>query len=423
MIRRIILLSVLCCLGYSVYGSGFQISLQGQPQIGLAHAGTGITLNAASLFYNPGAMGMLKGKQLMLGLHPITGKARFVQEATGLSGQNEFGISYPFSAYYTQRLGSAANPSPFTIGIGIYTPFGSQITYPNDWMGKYLVQSASLTTVFAQPTISYNVNDRLGVGLSFVVGWGNFNIRRAVPIFDEQTFSNANLQAQGMGVGFTTGIYVEPWDNKLAVGVTYKSSARVKLKNGTADFTVPATAEPLFPDTNFDLNVGLPDAVSLATTYFFNGNQNHILPDKSNAHFITAEVERVGWIVFKDLNFAYAQPVAGATGMKLIRNYQNAYRFSLAGQYAVTPRFTLRAGIYYDLNAAPDCCVTPEVPDGKRVVGTTGASFKLLSNLLLDMSFLYGRSLKRSFNNEQNNFQATFKGYVISPGIGIQYKF
>jgi len=406
-----------------VWGSGFQISLQGQPQIGLAHCGTAAPLNAGALFYNPGGMGFLRGKQLMLGIHPVYGRAEYLQTSTAQSGRNDFGISLPFSLYYTHRLGPADAPSKFTIGIGVYTPFGSKISYPDDWMGKFLVQNVSLSTLFFQPTVSYNVNDRISIGVGLVGGYGKFTIQRAIPVYGEETYGQAFLEADGTGFGFTAGVYTEPWPDKLSIGIAYKSAARVSLKNGDATFSVPPTAEVLFPDTKFNLNVVLPDAMSVAIAYFFDPKQGTTLKDKSNVSLISLEVERVGWNIFKDLNFEYADTIAGSRNLKLIRNYQNTYRFSIGGQYVTKKRLTLRAGAYYDLNAAPDCCATPETPDTKRIVGTLGLSANLTSKLKIDFSLLYGRGLKRSTVNEQNNFASTLKGDVVSPGVGFQYIF
>lgn len=424
--QKILTLFISLFICSALYGGGFQISLQGQQQIGMAHAGTSVPLNAAALFYNPGSMSLLKGRKVSFGVNPAYGRIDILQPSTRLRGNNNFDISTPFAFYYTQRLGkddTVSLGSKITLGVGVFTPFGSKIAYPDDWLGKFLVQNANLTTIFIQPTIGYNINDRLGVGLGLLLGWGSFGIQRAIPIYGQTGYGTAKLSAAGAGVGFSTGVYVEPWDDKLSIGFSYKSSARVKLKNGDADFTVPAGAEVLFPDTKFSINVGLPDAVSVAATYYFNGTKEGILQDKSNANFISLDIERVGWSIFKDLTFQYADTVAGATSMKLTRNYQNTYRFSMGGQYFVKPNLSLRAGIYYDLAAAPDCCVTPEVPDTRRIVGTAGASIYFSPKLQLDLSFLYGRGFERSTVNLENNFESTFRAYAVIPGIGLQYSF
>ncbi len=99
----IFLLLLLCSVEFM--GSGFQISLQGQPQIGMAHAGTAVPLNAAALFYNPAGMGFLQGKKLMLGISPrFTAVYSIYSFRQPNACSNEFRISLPFSAYYTQRL-------------------------------------------------------------------------------------------------------------------------------------------------------------------------------------------------------------------------------------------------------------------------------------------------------------------------------
>ncbi|OWY19044.1 hypothetical protein C7N43_23505 [Sphingobacteriales bacterium UPWRP_1] len=422
--KFMLLLTVLLVCGQA-YGGGFQIALQGQQQIGMAHAGTSVPLNAAALYYNPGAMGFLQGRKISFGVNPAFAKINFLQASTRLSSSNTFELVTPFSLYYTQRLGKAEHNTQttgFTFGVGVYTPFGSKLSYPNDWVGKFLVQNVGLTTIFTQPTIGYNINERIGIGLGLVFGWGNFAIQRAIPIYGQTGYGTAKLSASGVGFGFTTGLYVEPWEDKLSVGLSYKSAARVNL-NGKADFTVPQGAEILFPDSNFDMNVGLPDLFSAGVTYYFNGTKEGILSDKSNASFISLDVERAGWNIFKELKFEYADTIAGATELKLTRNYQNTYRFSIGGQYVAGPKLSFRAGIYYDLAAAPDCCVTPDVPDTDRLVGTAGATLNVSPKLQVDLSLLYGQGFERTTVNEENNFEGTYTAKVIIPGIGLQYSF
>jgi hypothetical protein len=51
-----LLLTAYCLLPTSYcFAGGFQINLQGQKQTGMGHTGTGLLLDGAPLFFNPGA--------------------------------------------------------------------------------------------------------------------------------------------------------------------------------------------------------------------------------------------------------------------------------------------------------------------------------------------------------------------------------
>ncbi len=55
-----ILLSFLLVIPVWGYTQSFQVNLQGQKQIGMVSAGTGVAMDEAAVFFNPGAVSFLK---------------------------------------------------------------------------------------------------------------------------------------------------------------------------------------------------------------------------------------------------------------------------------------------------------------------------------------------------------------------------
>ena len=71
------------------------------------------------------------------------------------------------------------------------------------------------------------------------------------------------------------------------------------------------------------------------------------------------------------------------------RDYGNGSTFRLAGEYAITPRVEVRAGMMRDFSGLKTDTYSPTLPDGDAWVGTAGASYALRSNLSLHGSVFY----------------------------------
>ena len=58
------------------------------------------------------------------------------------------------------------------VGIGVYAPYGLGTKWPNDrsFEGRFLGYNTSLKSIYVQPTIGYQLSDRLkvGFGVAFI---------------------------------------------------------------------------------------------------------------------------------------------------------------------------------------------------------------------------------------------------------------
>ncbi|MGB1206610.1 MAG: OmpP1/FadL family transporter [Chitinophagales bacterium] len=418
------------CLFFFIYwpfyvsAGGFQVTLQGQKQTGMGHVGVAVPLDASAVFFNPGAMAFLKTPKINFGISPVFANINFQQASTGIGSSNEPIVGTPFGAYYAMPLSQQEDSfwSQFSFGLAVNTPFGSSVAYPDEWVGRFLAQKVSLTTILIQPSLSINVQDKLGVGVGLSYGIGNFSIQRAAPLYDNNgTEGKLNLEGSGRGAGLNIGVYVEPIEEKLAFGVSYRTTIGVPLENGDATFDVPPAVANLFPATTFSSFVTLPDIMSFGLTYYTSTQQGNT--DKSRASFVSIEVNRAGWSVYEELKFDFAEPVGGATSLASARQYEDNYSFRLGYQHFMNEKITLRAGTAYDLSAAPDCCVTPETPDANKLSFSVGATIRPTDKIDIDASFVWVEASERTTINTEADFEATYKVRAFVPGIGVQYSF
>lgn len=414
------LLAVLGCalLSGAANAGGFQVNLQGQKQIGMGHTGTGLAMDEASIFFNPGAMSHLRENGFQLGVSGIMARTAYANPETGYTTETEHHIITPFQAYGV----FGAKEGKLKAGLGVYTPFGSTVEYPDGWAGQFVLNEISLRAIYIQPTISYAITDKIGIGAGFVYALGSVNLQKSIPVQGKDgQYGLAELDGNGNGIGYNAGIYFKPSD-KFSLGVSYRSEVKMKVDDGDADFTT-VSSQPVsskFPDTKFKAELPLPGTLSIGLGF---------MPTEKLT--IAADANFVQWSSYENLQFDYDAEINGSKSTISPRNYENSYAIRLGGQYATTDALTLRAGAYFDKTPVQAGYLSAETPDSDRIGLSAGLSYKFSDNFNLDLSFLYINGKERTQTAEDISSAGTqadviagkFKTQVYIPGIGISYKF
>lgn len=390
-----------------VHAQGFQVSLQGQRQQAMAGAGTGLITDGAALFYNPGGVSFLKQNSVSLGVTPVISHAQYVDNASSVSSETKSPVSYPFTAYGV----FGKKDSKLKYGIAAYTPFGSTIQWQDGWTGRFVTTRLSLISVYLQPTVSYRISDKLGIGAGFVYGIGKVDLRRDIPITDANgNYSSARLSGNGHGFGFNAGVHFQA-SRQFSLGFTYHSDVNMKLEKGKAEFNVPASLASSFPNGPFSAELPLPSIMTLGIGYH---------PTEKLSFAIDASL--IGWNKFDTLAFDYANNTSQLQDTKSARNYENAEAFRLGAAYKVSKGFEARAGIKYLITPVQDGYVTPDVPDASHLNYSIGFGYTLSSKLTLDASFTY-EDIERKDANIESGMSGTYKTKIYMPGISLNYKF
>jgi len=391
-----------------LFAQGFQVNLQGQKQQAMGGAGVATNLDAASVFYNPGSVSHLEGNSVSAGVSFTSSSTAFRDANT----QQQYHTVSPISAPFTGYGVWGPKESKFKFAMGVYTPFGSTITYPDGWSGRYALTEMKLLSVFFQPTVSYKINDKLGIGAGFVYGYGHIDLSKDLPIANSngQT-STANLAGSAGGMGYNLGLYYKP-SEKVSFGISYRSEVKMKLNNGTATFNVPPSLATSFPSGGFSASIPLPQVFTVGVG---------VKPTEKL--LLTFDANFIGWGSYKTLAFDYDQNTSSLKDTESPRNYKNTYALRLGGQYTASDKFLVRAGINFEKTPIKDGYVTPEVPDADRLNFTGGIGYKPTERLTIDASFSYINFMKRTDTNIETNLSGTYKTRILVPGISLTYNF
>lgn len=387
---------------------GYQVNLQGQAQQGMGNAGTAFVQDGASLFYSPGGMSFLKGNEVNIGVSPTISHGKFLDKNTNLTAETTSPVSYPFAAYGVFEL---RDSSKLKLGLGVYTPFGSTVEWEDGWMGRYALTRLQLQAIFFQPTVSYKITDKFGIGAGFVYANGKVNLQKDLPITDANgTQGHAELSGKANGFGFNAGIHYKPVD-QLAIGLTYRSQVNMEVKSGDATFTVPSSAAANFPNGKFKATLPLPQVLTLGFAY---------TPVEKLT--IAADINYVGWKAYDTLAFDYENNTTVLADTKSAREYKNTFAFRLGGQYKVIEGLALRLGVAYGISPVQDGYVTPETPDANRIIYTAGVGYTIKQKFGINASFYFSQ-LNREDTNLETGLSGTYKTNVCIPGLSVFYKF
>ena len=406
--------------------NGFQVNLGGQKNIGMGSVGVGLSLDQAAMFYNPGALAMVRENGVQIGVNGAIAHVAF-RSADGGPQRNlqNQPIVTPFNIYAS----FGPKDAKYKFGVAVYTPYGSTLKYAAGWEGRYALTEITLQSVYVQPTASYAITPTLSVGAGLtILAYGNVNLQRDAPL----PTGDAHLTLDGKTktqFGYNAGIFFKPSD-KLSVGVSYRSKISAKVEDG--DLTIsglPAAGtpsagliNPRFTANKFSATLPLPAVASIGVG---------LMPTKKLT--IGLDAALTFWSTYRTLDFAFSGNtglINNSTTSSSKRYYEDALTFRLGGQYKVNDKLTVRAGTVYDMTAVKTGYVGPETPDADRYQITSGASYNVNEKFGIDASYVFESFLQRTQDNNDllnagttDRVAGTYKTTIHIPGIGVHYNF
>ncbi|MBS2097542.1 OmpP1/FadL family transporter [Carboxylicivirga linearis] len=405
--KKVFIWAIAAMCGLNSYAEGYQVNLQGNRQTGMGHTGAGLLMGASSIHFNPGALSFLQDKyEFSFGGSAIFSKNTFQKQAPSVyEAKSDNPVGTPFYFY-----GATKVTDQLAIGLSVTTPFGNSLSWEKDWDGRYLIQDISLRAIFIQPTISYQITEKLGVGVGFVAGNGNVDLNKALPIYGQDgAEGNVNLAGNTWAFGYNAGITYKASD-ALTLGLNYRSKILMKVDGGDATFNVPTAVSGLYPNTKFDAELPMPANLTFGVGY-----------QATEKLLLAFDLQHVEWSAYKSLDFDFeAETVPDSHNQ---RDFENTLIYRLGAEYALQESFQLRAGIYYDSTPIPDDLLTPETPGTNKIGISAGFTWKASDKLAVDGSLLYIHGQKREDGYAPSDFYGTYYTNAVIPGIGITYSF
>jgi long-chain fatty acid transport protein len=370
-------------LASTAIAGGF--ALREQSTTGLGQAFGGVAAGSAgvsSMFWNPATMTGIPGIQTDLDFALIAPSSKITPGAGSsplflntTSGELLETVVLP--SFY----GSYQVNDQLWLGLSMNVPYGLT-TKPNaDWTGRLYGSTTHVSSLEVTPTVAYKINDWLSVGAGLQVEYFKARYTAAVPnpfapSANPVDWYTAGPDGDSWGVGYTLGATVTPVAG-TTIGLGFRSAVQQDIRGSFNGLPGPlALAVPTRP---VRMNVMLPETATLGVS------------QKLGEQFtLNAGVEWTNWSRLKYprvIDETTGQPYAAQPVLNL--DYRDSWFFSVGGEYAIDPQWTVRAGVGYEISPVRTAVRTTRLPDNNRIWTTLGVSYKWNEKLTLDLAYAH----------------------------------
>lgn len=334
------------CLGQ---GGAITNGESGTPASGASLAGqAALARDASTVYLNPAGMSRLARDQFLVSAGASYFQARFAPSSAsnpGGGGGNAGGWLPAGALFYSQRL-----TDHWHAGLSVVAPVGNALNYESNWSGRYVIRDAELTVVDIQPAVSMRHGKwSWGAGVNIQ----RADVRQSFAI-DQSPMAdlNAEIEADGWGVGFSLGAMYEPSED-TRIGVKYRSQVHHKVEG---DLTTDGGSTNSPATIRFDL----PSAVNLSA--YQNLDERWSL------------FGGVGWTDWSDF-----EPV----------DLRDSWRGALGVHYRPNSKWFLQAGISRDSAASRLSTRTPIVPADDQWRYSVGVERPANQDVTLGFAYTY----------------------------------
>jgi len=329
-----------------------------------------------------------------LGLYTIT-----LGNQVNLSGgRGSLDISHrwqPVPTFYATWKKAA---SPLTFGLGIYSPYGFGVWYPENSPLRLLAISGNISYATINPVVSWQITDTLSIAAGPTINYAKTGLKRGIPVTgNSDTFE---FEGAGWALGMNAGIMWRP-HHKHSFGVMYRSQTDINFEGDARTFL------PGILDNTESASAGIKFPQNVVIGYSFRPTEKWNL-----------EVN-VDWTDWDNLNTVNLQKNSGPVALPF--NWQSSLFYEFGASYRFDNDIVASAGYIYSENSVPNESFSPLVPDSNRHIFSVGIA-KKWKNWDLDFAYQWAHGPERTITQTtaaDGTYQ--FDSHAISLSAGYRF--
>jgi len=364
----------------SANAAAFYLQEQSVRGAGRAFSGEVADQGAASLWWNPAAIGGMTGGEAVLGVSHIMPRGDVHNNGTLIvrPGQAPAPVGGDPDAHNPINNGTlpsgavayALTPR-LSLGLAVGAPYSFTTNYKaNSWV-RYTADKTSLRTIDIQPSLAFAITPEISIGAGPNIEYTKASLSNFLPNLSPLLpDGHQTLKGNGWDWGWTAGAQFR--GGPISVGLSYKSSIKHHLEG---DVITAGLAGPLAGQNG-----------TIGTTADFRTPWQAMLGVRLKATSkltLNGQIVRFGWDKFDSIRLGSPLNVAIPEG------YGKTWSYAGGADYAVSPNWTVRAGIQRDETPTRDGHRDARVPDGDRWNFAAGTSVNVTKSIGLDAAVNY----------------------------------
>lgn len=326
-----------------VLANGSRLPNQGAEAAARGNAFVATADDPSAIYYNPAGLTQLQGVQLQSDAYLIQARYDHRPAAGGPTSEAADDLALIPQLYATWT----PERSPFSYGLGIYSPFGQSTDWPDNTGFRTLATRNEVTFITVAPTVAWKVSEQLSVGVGLQINRVDADLRRGLTPAPGNEF---RFKGDDTSLGYNVGVL---WhlNERHVFGVSYQSRSMSRL-DGKVSFTPAGVSAPA------DAGLAFPDILSAGYSW-------RPAPDWN----LELAVDRTNWDLLNTTTLR--APSIGLT-VPIRFDWRSSYYYSLGATHRLGDGWRVSAGYCYSTNSVPDSSFTPAVPDMSRHLASVG---------------------------------------------------
>jgi long-chain fatty acid transport protein len=326
----------LCCLlaalsPVSTFALGIRLADQDPFATARGNAFVATADNPSAIYYNPAGISQLEGHQFSLGTYA---KPQMLPQ-----------LYYVF----------APKEKPVAFGLGVYTPYGLSLEWPETSGFRTLAMQGRITYFTVNPVVAWQPHSSLSIAAGPTFNFAETDLRQGL-FFAAPNSDQLRFKGDDTDVAFNLGVRWQPLEQHV-FGVSYRSASTMNFA-GTSQITGTG-----FADSTSTANARFPFPQNVIAGWSYRPTPNW------NIEF------NIDWTDWDRLNVVSLNQPAAAPFLNPLPLAFN-WRSSFFYEWGVTRYFEkgwrASAGYIFSENSVPDVNFSPLIPDSDRHIFSLG---------------------------------------------------
>jgi len=318
--------------------------------------------NASAIYYNPAGITQIEGTSLRSGIYGIYLNPTFTPPATANNAGTTYEIDNKLAAIPQTFLVHSPHDSPVSFGIGLYAPFGGDISWPQNTGFRAVTVESALQFLSINPVLAVKLPAHISLGAGVTVNYGNIKLGQGIrrnqlpaPFTDYFQF-----EGDGWSTGINLGLLWQPHP-QLSFGAMMRSTTKLNFDGHTDVIFYPVVPSNYRSDAEMSLK--FPFTGVLGVSYRPTANWN-----------IEFDADYTDWSSFGTLTIYQANPNPNVQATPtLILDWSPSWIYKLGVTRYLEDGWHVSAGYVFNANSVPDQYYTPAAADLDRHFLSLGA--------------------------------------------------
>ncbi len=395
--------------------NGTYLTAYSAETLGRGGANLAISDRALALNFNPAGIGQLQGNHFTANLAVLAPSLTFENMINQpIDGESRY---FPLPSFAYVR---GDKDSPWTWGLGFVAQGGQGATFENmnTFFGTQDETYSEVRFMTLIPTVAYNINDDLSLGLAVNLGYADASFRLFTdtsffnPVNPMMSFPGVNMKkAGGFQWNVRGGLWWRP-DPKFSVGLIYQTETESNYTGG--DLWVNYSNFPFInQEVKYEAEMdGFTFAAQAGVGFAFRPSDKWVLALDIKRYLWDDALDTIT-VTGKNPELPLPAPFDVVT-LPFVFDWKDQWVFAFGGDYRVSERWTVRAGYNYGENPVPDETMTPLFPAIVEQHLNAGFSF-------LKGSLTYDFGIEHAFNNSVTNNNPNPQVNPFGPGTTVDH--